>query len=162
MRDLNAVILQRSLEGKRATDKEADHVWGVVRGGVGKRGCMLAVFKDAVGRNIGADVPTRQQPGGILTSFQHAHNRARFGIALGKEQEIKRVFLRHGQQVSLHETAGVPGGGGHVMPARILAHLLRGLHYAHSSVMPEKALKPMKMVSTHARAPMMSNHLGYL
>ena len=58
VRDLYAVILQGSFKGKGAADKEADHVWGVVRGGVAKRGTVLTVFKDAVGGDIGADIST--------------------------------------------------------------------------------------------------------
>ena len=107
MFQLDSVFYQRSFKGKRAANQKGHHVLAPVPGRICYRVHELAVFEDAVARNIGADIALGQKGRGILSCFQDPDDGTGLGIALRKKQEVKGVFLRHGQQVRLHKASRI-------------------------------------------------------
>ena len=122
----NTGLHQREFEGETASNQEGDQIVMLCPdiGDVAARVHQLAVFPHAVQRNIRTDVATGGDGRLGIAGIKDFKNRAGLGVALGEQQEIKRVFTRQRDHIRLGETACDTAGRAHHAASERLTRLL--------------------------------------
>ena len=122
----NTGLHQREFEGEAASDQKRDQIV-MLRPDISKvaaRVHQLAMLPHTVQRDIRANITAGGDGGLGIAGIEDFKDWAGLGVALGEQQEIKRVFTRQRDHIRLGETAGDAAGRAHHAVAERLTRLL--------------------------------------